>query len=326
MLILRPSSPLHLIEIKREELETGGDGSSDPGAPYIDEGLPIPYSYDTDIVRALMQDPFRILIYWEIREATLESLKRYFSPEDLASFKVVLRLIDIASQNEAFFETSRQGRYWMSVFPEREYEFEIGVRSPVHGYIAFVRSNRVRTPRGAVSSEKADEDEYRMAPPLFMQVIEASGFSPSHAMNITAAGTAMAPDKLIEAAISGLPEPVRAAVAAATSGEPLSRELLERLPEPLRSELLKVLKTGGGLMASVALMNYFPELVREAIEAEQDLIGAGIDPLYGALYVAPRFIGGSSESQSRPGGEFRWSGFPRLPSSPTPSRRDGRGK
>jgi len=78
-----------------------------------------------DIVRAMLQDPFRVFVYWEVRDESLKALTRYFSPDEVAGFKVVLKLIELTGPNEAFFEVERRGRYWLMVFPDREYEFEI---------------------------------------------------------------------------------------------------------------------------------------------------------------------------------------------------------
>src|SRR5215211_5274301 len=206
MFTLRPSSPTRaagvrraaeMEEIKAVPAEEAGDKT--PAAPFIDEGLPVPEAYEVDIVRAMLQDPFRIFIYWELREESLRALSLYFSPEEAAAFQTTLRLFEVEGRNEAYFPVGRRGRYWMMVFPEREYEFEVGVRSPVHGYISLIRSNRVRTPRGTVSPEKSEEGEYRLSPPEFMNVIEASGFAAEQAMDITVAampGAGVTPDEM----------------------------------------------------------------------------------------------------------------------------------
>src|SRR5262249_53158701 len=184
LFILRPSSPMKLLESRPATLISAAP-AEDPSAG---EGPAMPETYGLDMVRAMLQDPFRIFIYWEVREKSLEALTRYFPPEDVEHFRVVLRLIEIEGKNEAFFEVGRRGRYWMMVFPGREYEFEIGVRSPVHGYIALVRSNRVRTPRGTVSSETAEEGDYRLSPPDFIEILETSGFAADQALNLSFAG------------------------------------------------------------------------------------------------------------------------------------------
>jgi hypothetical protein len=325
MYILRPSSPLGAARLKgingqrAAEIEqikaipAEDENDKPPAEPYIDEGLPVPDAYEVDIIRAMLQDPFRIFIYWEVRQESLQALTRYFAPEEAAQFQTTLKLLEIEGRNEAYFPVGRRGRYWMMVFPEREYEFEIGVRSPTHGYISLIRSNRVRTPRGTVSPEKPEESEYQLSPHEFMNVIEASGFAADQAMDITVAampGAGIAPDK-VSAALMKLPVEVRAAVIVAGAGAELTREMIEALPLYLRDELIKLYGAGDGRIASVGLIHYLPELLREALEDERELIGDHVHP----LHVAPRFFVAASENVTWPGAEVRLPGIPRRPSS-----------
>jgi hypothetical protein len=322
MFILRPSS---LIKARPDEPELAREieeikaipveeeESEAPAEPYIDEGLPVPEIYDVDIIRAMLQDPFRIFIYWEVREESLQALTRYFSAEDAASFQTTLKLLEVEGRNEAYFPVGRHGRYWMMVFPDREYEFEIGVRSPVHGYISLIRSNRVRTPRGTVSPEKPAEGEYRLSPPDFLSVIQASGFAADQTMEITVAampGAALDSNQM-GAVLLRLPGGVRSAVMAAGAGDELTAEMIEGLPLYIRDELMKLYGAGDGRIASVGLMHYLPELLREALEDERELIGDRVHP----LHLAPRYFVGGTENLTWPGGEIRWPGLPRQPSS-----------
>jgi hypothetical protein len=333
MFILRPSSPIRPASLKpkppgrpdRPEEAKIVPAGEPAGEPFIDEGMPLPDSYDVDIIRAMLQDPFRIFIYWEVRESSLKALTRYFSEEDAAKFKTTLKLIEIEGGDEAFFEVSHHGRYWMTVFPEREYVFEIGVRSPAHGYIPLVRSNRVRTPRGTVSPESDDEGEYKLSPPEFIDVLGASGFAADQSLDITvrAMPGAEADGRQFAEALFKLPEGVREAVMVAGAGGELTAEQLEAVPEPLRGELMKLLTGSDGRVASVGLIHYLPELLREAIEEDEgELIGDRAHP----LHIAPRFFLGGTENVARPGRNVRVPGLPGSPSSHEPARaRNGSG-
>lgn len=324
MFILRPSSlirPIRTVPRPPKEVQPADATEKakivpahEPiGEPYIDEGLPVPDSYDVDIIRAMLQDPFRIFIYWEVREESLKALTRYFSEEDAAEFKTALKLVEIEGGNEAFFDVGRHGRYWMMVFPDREYEFEIGVRSLAHGYIPLVRSNRVRTPRGTVSPESAQEFEYKLTPPEFMNVLEATGFAAEASLDITV--RAMPGDKpegdQFSEALFKLPEEVREAVMIAGAGRELTPEIIESLPDPLRSELQKLLQGSDGRVASVGLIHYLPEILREVIEDERELIGDHVHP----LHIAPRFFAGGTENVAWPDTDIRVPGLPRSLSS-----------
>lgn len=314
MFILRASSatlaiqPARAAEVKAELVSIDAPPADEP---FIDVGLPVPETYNVDIIRALLQDPFRIFIYWEVRQASLNGLTRYFSAEEAARFRVTLKLIEVEGGGEAFFEVALRGRYWMMVFPDREYEFEIGVRSPEHGYIALIKSNRVRTPRGTVSPEPAAEPEYQMSAPQFLDLLEASGFSAVQALDIkvSALPGASADADFVSEALLKLPESLRGALTAAGAGEPLTEEIINMLPDWLGSELMKLLFGGDGRLASAALAHYLPGLLREALEDERELIGDRVHP----LHVTPRFFVGASETVTRPGGEFRLPPFPRRP-------------
>jgi uncharacterized protein DUF4912 len=280
--------------------------------PYIDPGLPIPETYEMDIVRALLQDPFRMFIYWEVREESLRALTSFFSTEEAATFRVVLKLTDVEGRDEVFFEVGRRGRYWMMVFPDRQYQFEIGVRSPLHGYIMLTRSNRVRTPRGTVAPVPAPEPGYKLTPVEFLDVVAAAGFAAEQSLTITlaAAGEAEGKDEIASIMLK-LPEPVRDAMLIAASGGSLTAETIERLPEPVRTELLKLLVGSDGQIASLGLMHYLPEILREVIEDERELIGDHLHP----VHIAPKFFMGGTENVASPPGELRWPGLPRRRSS-----------
>ena len=311
MFVLRPSSgfgtaPVKPIEPDQPAAEDAAAAASSD-EPYIDEGLPVPEGYGVDIIRALLQDPFRIFIYWEVRPESLKGLTRIFSEAEAAEFRTTLKLRDMDGSQEAFFEVGPRGRYWMMVFPDRTYEFEIGVRSPAHGYIALVRSNQVRTPRGTVSPVPAPEPKYKMTTPEFLGVLQASGFAPEQAMEITVAPMpgSTADGQQIANLLLKLPESVRNALLITAIGGELTFEVIDALPEPFRSELLKLYVSSDGQLASVGLAHYLPEVLREAIEDERELIGDRAHP----LHVTPRFFAGASECMP-PGEEFH---LPRLP-------------
>ncbi len=318
MFVLRPSSAFGVAPVKPIEPDQPAAEpipvSETSDQPYIDEGLPVPESYGVDIIRALLQDPFRIFIYWEVRPESLKGLTRIFSEAEAADFRPTLKLRDMDGGQEAFFEVGPRGRYWMMVFPDRTYEFEMGVRSPEHGYISLVRSNQVRTPRGTVSPAVAPEPQYQMTTPEFIDVLQASGFAPEQAMEITVAPMpgSTADGEQIADLLVRLPESVRNALLVAAIGGQLSFDMVDALPEPFRSELLKLHSASDGHLASVGLAHYLPEVLRETIEDERGLIGDHVHP----LHVTPRFFAGASESLPPPGNEFH---LPRLPQFRLPS-------
>ena len=313
MFVLRPSSPIKLVQHSPQSLAAPAEAPSPVNSePFIDSGLPLPDAYDLDIVRAMLQDPFRILIYWEVREQSLLALTKYFAPHDAQSFRTVLKLVDIASSQEVLFDIAHRGRYWMTVFPDREYQFEIGVHSPRHGYISLVRSNTVRTPRGTVSPDRSEEREYQLNPSEFLDVLDATGFGAQQTLGVTLAAVSEASEEETwSTALLKLPEEVRRVLSIVSAGGELTFDLIEDLPEPLRSELMKLFVGGDGRIAAVGFMHYLPELLHEAARDQQEWIGDHIRP----LHVTQRFMLGGTENVALPGGEIRWPSLSRRPSS-----------
>ena len=330
MFVLRPSSPIKLPpvdhldradnrslteDVVASDLSAGAVTTLSVDAePFIDLGLPIPDSYHTDILRAMIQDPFRVFLYWEVRDENLNALTAYFPAAEVQTFRTVLKLRDKTGGQESYFPVGSRGRYWMMVFPDRDYEFEIGVRSPLHGYISLLRSNVVRTPRGTVSPITADEAEYRLEPVEFLDVMEKSGFGPEQSLDITVAampGADVGEDAIRET-LDKLSDSLHAAIELAVSGGQLTPEMIADLPESMRSMLTSLLQESGGEVASVGLLHYLPELLRETIEDEREWVADQTHP----LHLSPRFFVGASEMAQFPFGEVS---MPRLPRRRRPS-------
>jgi hypothetical protein len=330
LFILRPSSPFKTAQIGRApestvsttaptaepatpEAEKKATAIPVDAEPFIDFGLPVPDHYETDIMRALVQDPFRVFIYWEVREENLKALTGLFSPEEVAGFKTVLKLRDTFGAQEVFFEVGRRGRYWMMVFPDRQYHFEIGVRSPLHGYISLISSNSVQTPRGTISPITADEAEYRLEPVEFFEIMEKSGFGPQQSLDITVAampGTQLN-EGVLASTLDKLSDEVRAAILLASNGGKLSAEMIAVLPESLRGLLMSLLSESSGELASAGLMHCLPELLRETIEDEREWVTDHAHP----LQIAPRFFIGASENAQWPDSDLQIPALPRRSSS-----------
>ena len=149
--------------------------------PPADLGLPIPTHYDFDLMRALVQDPFRLYVYWNLRGNPLERIRRIFPAEEVDKFRHTLRLIDETNNITVFFEVPYTREYWFSVFPDRTYRVELGVRSPVHGYIRLLSSQPVTTPRGGPSDQVAPEAEYAIEADEYLQVLRESHLIPERA-------------------------------------------------------------------------------------------------------------------------------------------------
>jgi len=345
LFVLRPSSPFRKLPLKATSIKEKpqskaaditvpdvdapplGNGKPAPAIDaeeplaaeaFVDLGLPIPDTYETDILRAMIQDPFRVFIYWEVRRDNLNALTQYFSPEDVKTFKTVLKLRDMFGGQESTFDVDRRGRYWMMVFPDREYQFEIGVQSPLHGYISLLASNPVQTPRGTISPGTAEAEEYRLKPEEFVEVMEKSGFGAEQSLDITVAAMPGADlnEDILSETLDRLSDKTRETIMYALSGGHLTAEMIAELPESVRDLLLDLLTESGSELASAGLMHYMPELLRETIESEEEWISDPVHP----MRVVPRFFVGASENAPS---EDRDLHFPKSkrPAPDTPRRK-----
>lgn len=120
-----------------------------PEVPDVDappQLAPLPDEYETDAIAALVQDPFRMFVYWEARPETVLAVERLFSPEEVATFRPVLRVTERETEKETYYPVLYQGSEWFSVFPDRTYLVEFGVHSPQFGFIRLMSAPEKKTP------------------------------------------------------------------------------------------------------------------------------------------------------------------------------------
>lgn len=237
-----PEAPIHLSSLGAEE------------EPFIDPGLPIPEAYDADMISALVQDPFRIYIYWEIRPETLRSINKLFTPEEVKTFQPVLRVTDKSNEEETYYPVKIPSSDWLSVSPGRTYVVEFGVYSPSFGFVRLMAAPEVTTPRGTVAPPSTEPD-FQISTARFKKLLRASGFS-AHA-------GALPHETLAE----WLPAHVTDAFIQAGAGEPLQEIHLEAIPETVRDILSELIAHGEGEMAANSLLHYLPSVLRDAYVA-----------------------------------------------------------
>lgn len=272
---------------------------------FIDQGLPIPEEYDIDTINVLVQDPFHIWVYWELRERVFESLYKVFPHHIAASFYPVLKITELTYGHSAFIGIFRRGSYWLNVFPDRRYRIEVGLRSEERGYVRLLETKEVKTPRGTVSMEISDDPEYHMTNAQFAEILRVSGFAQFAGM--------LGPERVLRR----LPQDVADIIAAAIAGQELTEEQLASLPLRIRALLIELRKRGGPGFTSMALLHMLPEFLRESL---RDVEGLLFDPLH-PQHIAPRFMVGASESQVQPG---RRPWLPSMAERPTSPTRPGR--
>lgn len=284
------------VEIGPEEI---------PAEPIVDTGLPIPSSYDVDIMRLLVQDPFHLYAYWQLKDNPFDRLNRLFPAREHDGFHTVVKLIDETNNIAVYFDAAFGRNYWFTVFPDRTYKVELGVRSPRFGYIRLMSSNTVTTPRGTISNEVAPEPEYRIAAEEFVQVLRESHLVPERAF--TPEGVLPVPMTTLEANAGvwdSLPDSFKrlvAVIADIQAGRDYDR-LWDRLD---RAELTAMLReflttisrmSGDGELGYMLLLRYLPELLRRALAEEGPIEVSG--PLQ--AYLAERLGMAASEMNVTP--------------------------
>lgn len=289
-----------------------------PAEPIIDTGLPIPSHYDFDMMRAMVQDPFRLYVYWQLRENPFEKLKKIFPANSINTFKMVIKLVD-ESNNIAVINNAPYSReYWFSVFPDRTYRVEIGLRSEFYGYIKLLSSQPVTTPRGGPSDKIDEEPQYRIAADDYLRVLRESHLVPERAFTLDGMlpGGGDAPPEARNALWEALPPSFRRlmqAIGDIQSGREFDkwwdRLEQEELADIVREFLNTINQMGDGEMGYMLLLRYLPELLRRALQAEQpksDKHELQIDkPII--LYLSEKLgqnimAGGSGSSENQPQG------------------------
>lgn len=273
-----------------------------PAEPIVDTGLPIPSHYELDLMRLLVQDPFHIYAYWQFKDSPHDRLARLFPN---GNFHTVLKLIDETTNIAVFFEAAFGRNYWFSVFPDRTYKVELGVRSPQLGYIKLLTSNTVTTPRGTISDQEDVEPSYQISADEYVQVLRESHLVPERAF--TPEGILSLPGQTVEEQASfweALPESFRrllhiiADVQAGRDYEKLWDKLSQAELAALVQEFLALIgqMSGNGELGYMLLLRHLPELLRRALAEEGAIEVSG--PLN--IYLAERLGLSASEMNAVP--------------------------
>ncbi|MFH0918572.1 MAG: DUF4912 domain-containing protein [Candidatus Omnitrophota bacterium] len=115
----------------------------------------LPASYDQDKIILQVRDPRWLHAYWELREATTQSLKNKFG-DDFYRAKKVLRIYDVTniifngSNANRFFDIQlndfANSWYVDTAGPGRTWCVDLGLMLPDGRFVTILRSNVVQTP------------------------------------------------------------------------------------------------------------------------------------------------------------------------------------
>ncbi len=265
--VVQDEVPAEIIEAKEEV----------PAEPIIDTGLPIPSHYDFDIMRILVQDPFHLFVYWQLKDNPFDRLQRIFPTSEINKFHTALKLIDETNNIAVFFDAAFSREYWFNVFPDRQYRVELGLRSPTFGYIKLLSSESVLTPRGGPSDQIAEEPQYHITADEYLRVLRESHLVPERAFTLDGLlpGADAVPPGARNAIWDSLPVSFRhlmQSIADIQAGRDYEiwweRLRKDELEEIVREFLAIIKQMGDGELGYMLLLRYLPELLRRAIQAE----------------------------------------------------------
>ncbi|MFZ1701652.1 MAG: DUF4912 domain-containing protein [Pyrinomonadaceae bacterium] len=126
--------------------------------------------------RLLMQSPTKLYFYWSVRENPWQQLKAIFG-DDLGSYTLVLKLMDLKRGTEEINECDAAGNWWFTVEPDGEYQAEIGFYATNRPYFRVMYSNKITTPRRSPSPRRSSEAEWTVSANKFAEVLDVAGFS-----------------------------------------------------------------------------------------------------------------------------------------------------
>ncbi len=142
---------------------------------FIDNGLPLPQGYDVDMIRMLVQDPYRIYLFWELSGPGSERTGQKASQLGFKNGQIALQITRIATRDTFIFLVGPALEWWLLAEPDTEYIAEIGIAIDGH-FFTIATSNRVRTPRVTLAEFEpiyaASPAEEKRAE----EVLRASGF------------------------------------------------------------------------------------------------------------------------------------------------------
>ena len=310
-------SPLEPVVVK-DEVPVDLDSAQEiPAEPIVDTGLPIPSHYDIDVIRLLVQDPFHLYVYWQLKDNPFDRLKRLFPASE---FHTVLKLIDETTNIAVFFDAAFGRDYWFSVFPDRAYKVELGVKSEAQGFIKLMTSNAVTTPRGTISDQEDSEPEYKISADEYVQVLRESHLVPERAFTaqgiLPIVGTPEEQSEFWQSMPTSFQKlmSIIADVQAGRDYEKLWEKLDRAELTSLVREFLSIVSkmSGDGELGYMLLLRHLPELLRRTLSAEGAIELSQPMSLYLAeqLGIPPSEIGAlssqinlssSSEQNVKPG-------------------------
>ncbi|MBI4711766.1 MAG: PDZ domain-containing protein [Planctomycetes bacterium] len=155
----------------------------DGNSVYLDYGPQLPERYYQNKIVALVRDPECIFAYWEL--SAIDQLR--IADFGLHNCKWILRVNNLSTNTPEDISLNtpadpdnipadkggtplrlRQGNWYLKVYPDTQYQLEIGIFTPDGKYIPLVKSNIVTTPRKTRAGGVASISSYQTIPTLLI--------------------------------------------------------------------------------------------------------------------------------------------------------------
>lgn len=235
------------------------ESSRRPATPaqYIDLGLPIPLSYDADLLSALIQSPFSLHVLWEVSAKTWDAFKRVFARRANEPFHTTLLVRDPEANWRGTYQVGLASSWWLAVYPGRAYEIEVGVTSGDLGFIKLLGPRRVTTPQASVRPVQMDSEQNHFYPPQFQDPRDL---------------VRRLEDRIRAAEIEGLPADLVRVLLKLLRQEIVLDSDWELLPVWLRERLRALASVSDDAGFARALQEYLPDLGIEPLWPDRILL------------------------------------------------------
>jgi hypothetical protein len=124
-------------------------------------GENLPKHYGKPRLELMVVDPYWLHAYWLIPENSLEEFKSSVGQQIIENSRFIMRVHDVTDidfqgdNSHGYFDINidlNAKRWYFNVgTPDRDYLVELGIVTKEGQFIAFLRSNAVRTPRNTIS-------------------------------------------------------------------------------------------------------------------------------------------------------------------------------
>lgn len=139
----------------------------------------LPDAYPVDYICLLVQSPQKLFLSWNCASDPFATLSKAFGPLLAAHYKLILRVINIASDANRVAEVTHTGTQWLEAQPGESYQAHLGLFAANRPSIHLLSSNIARTPPPPGVSHNADTaaPEFQVAPSDFANLLHEAGYA-----------------------------------------------------------------------------------------------------------------------------------------------------